>query len=120
MAVIDQRFRGLIHESSLQHPIRIGESMTGFIAAVQPDGKIDLSLQQVGYGRVTHLTDRIVEAMKKNGGRIPLTDKSSPDEIGRAFNVSKKAFKQAVGALYRQRRISLETSGIALIEKSSD
>lgn len=120
MAIVDQRFRGLIHESSLQHRIHIGESMTGFIAAVKPDGKIDLSLQQVGYGRVTQLTDRIIEAMEKNGGRIPLTDKSSPEEIQRAFNVSKKAFKQAVGALYRQQRVSLETTGIALIENSGN
>jgi predicted RNA-binding protein (virulence factor B family) len=120
MAIVDQRFRGLIHESSLQHRIHIGESMTGFVAAVKPDGKIDLSLQQVGYGRVTQLTDRIIEAMEKNGGRIPLTDKSSPEEIQRAFNVSKKAFKQAVGALYRQQRVSLETTGIALIENSGN
>lgn len=120
MAVIDQRFNGLIHESSLQHPIRIGESFDGFIAAVKPDGKIDLSLEKVGYGRVTQLTDRILEALEKNNGRIPLTDKSSPGDIRRAFGASKKAFKQALGALYRQRRISLENNGISLARKSGN
>ncbi|MEM9282809.1 MAG: S1-like domain-containing RNA-binding protein [Verrucomicrobiota bacterium] len=117
MAVIDQRFRGLIHENRISRPLHVGEALDGYIAEVKEDGKIDLSLEPIGYSRVTQLTDRILEAVQQRGGKIPLTDKSSPEAIREAFGTSKKAFKQAVGALYRQRKIELTSDGIRLVTR---
>tara|TARA_R110002096_G_scaffold92332_5_gene208760 strand:+ start:41 stop:898 length:858 start_codon:yes stop_codon:yes gene_type:complete len=120
MAVIDQRFRGLLHNSQIQRPVRIGDTFEGFIAVVHDDGKIDLSLEQVGYGRVTELTDLILERLKQKGGRIEVSDKSSPEEIRRVFSTSKKAFKQAVGALYRKRLIKLDGASLVLTKTKND
>ena len=62
--------------------------------------------------RAASLTERILAAVDANGGKIPLTDKSSPADIQRAFGVSKSVFKQAIGALYKQRLIEITTHGV--------
>tara|TARA_R110000850_G_scaffold22504_31_gene66697 strand:- start:517 stop:1374 length:858 start_codon:yes stop_codon:yes gene_type:complete len=117
MAIIDQEYRGLLQKSQLHRPLRLGESLEGYVGVVRDDYKIDLSLEPVGYGRVTQLTDRILAALKRSNGKIEISDKSSPEEIRRAFGTSKKAFKQAVGALYRKRLIRLDGTTIVLLKE---
>jgi hypothetical protein len=92
----------------------LGESLPGYVRAIRPDGKIDLGLDPVGYRRIGPLTEQIIDVLKQHGGAMPLHDGSSPEEIRAAFGMSKKAFKQAVGALYREQRIELGESGIRL------
>ena len=41
----------------------------------------------------------------ESSGKMKLNDKSSPDEIQQVFNMSKKAFKRALGTLYKNRKI---------------
>ncbi|HEX3987939.1 MAG TPA: GntR family transcriptional regulator, partial [Verrucomicrobiae bacterium] len=93
-----------------------GQKLKGFVRKVHPDGKIDLRLDASGYKRVAALTDQIVQALEHNGSRLSFDDDSSPEEIRRAFGVSKKAFKQALGKLYKRRRIRFLQPGIQLIE----
>jgi predicted RNA-binding protein (virulence factor B family) len=88
--------------------------LDGFVRTVRSDGKIDLSLDRSGYRRITSVTEQIVEALKDNDGHLPYHDDSSPEDIRAVFGVSKKAFKQAIGALYRERRIVIGPEGIRL------
>ena len=90
--------------------------MQGYIAAIRPDGKIDLTLESSGSHRVLTLSEQILEALQASGGRLTLDDDSSPEEIRARFAASKKAFKQAIGALYRQRQIRLTKPGIELLK----
>ena len=62
------------------------------------------------------MTDRILEALKNNGGRLDFDDDSHPEAIRSHFEASKKAFKQALGSLYKQRRIEFTRPGIASID----
>ena len=80
---------------------------------------VDLSLDAAGYQRVAALTDQIVQALELNGGHLNFDDNSSPEAIRRTFGVSKKAFKQALGKLYKERHIGFHNSGIQLLENSS-
>lgn len=116
MAIVNQAHRGLLHESRISRPLKIGERFEGYIAAMKEEGKIDLSLEPVGYGRVTDLSGQILKRLEENGGRLGLGDKSSPDEIRRSLQTSKKAFKQALGALYRKRLIEIEDREISLLK----
>jgi predicted RNA-binding protein (virulence factor B family) len=106
---------GLLYHNELPAPLEIGQRIDGYVRSVRPDGKIDLSINPAGYGRVAPLKEQIVEALMKRGGQLALGDSSSPEEIRDAFGVSKKAFKQAIGALYRERLITLEPPGIRLV-----
>lgn len=104
-AVVEGSHRGLIHASEVHRPLASGDEMTGYIRSVKDDYKIDLALEPVGFGRVTDLSDRILEALRSGGGRLDLGDASSPEEIKERFGSSKKAFKQAIGTLYRKKLI---------------
>ena len=68
-----------------------------------------------GYERVGPLTEQILKALEDAGGSLPFNDRSTPDSIRDAFDCSKKAFKQALGALYKQRSIEFVEGGIRLI-----
>lgn len=118
-AIINQRHMGLLYHSDLASPLEIGQTVQGFIRQVRPEGKIDLSLDQAGYGRVATLSDDILEALRNSDGFLGIGDKSPPDKIRHLFGTSKKAFKQALGALYKEQRIRFEGPGIRLVEDDS-
>lgn len=116
-AIINHTHLGLLYHSDLANPLRIGQAVDGYVRAVRPDGKIDLALDPAGYRRIGPLTEQIMEALKESGGHLPFHDKTPPEEIRAAFNTSKKAFKQALGALYRAQRIIIEPDGFRLAGK---
>jgi hypothetical protein len=95
--------------------VQIGQKLQGFVRKIRPGGKIDLSLDASGYKRVAPLTDRIIEALQRNNGRLTFDDDTSPEIIREQFSSSKKAFKQALGALYKSRRIRFTHPGIELL-----
>jgi predicted RNA-binding protein (virulence factor B family) len=113
-AIVNHTHHGLLLRGDLAGPLVIGQTLDGYVKMVREDGKIDLSLEPVGYRRIAPLTERILEKLRASGGRIPFHDKTPPEEIRAAFGVSKKAFKQALGALYRDRLIRIEPDGIRL------
>jgi predicted RNA-binding protein (virulence factor B family) len=78
----------------------------------------DASLDQAGYQRVAPLAAQIVAALQRQGGRLALDDDSPPEAIRQAFGASKKAFKQALGALYKARRIRFSNPGLELLDNS--
>jgi len=110
-AIIENAHWGLLYKSELGTPLAIGEELSGFVRAVRPDGKIDLGLDLTGYGRVAPVTQKILQSIEAGGGRSKFGDHSSPAEIRETFGTSKKAFKQALGSLLRQRRIQLAADG---------
>ncbi len=118
-AIINNAHLGLLHKSQLAYALRIGARLKGFVRTVRPNGKIDLGLDAVGYKRVAPLTDLIVTALKMSGGKLPYDDDSTPVVIRQNFNVSKKAFKQALGKLYKTRRIAFTKPGIELLENDT-
>lgn len=113
-AIVNSAHRGLLYRAELSGPLLVGQQFDGFVRRVREDGKIDLSLDRAGYRRIAPLTEQIMDSLKAAGGRMPYHDGSSPEEIRAAFGVSKKAFKQAIGALYRDRQIQIENHGIRL------
>ena len=90
--------------------------MKGFVHTVRAGGKIDLRLDASGYKRVAALTDQIVQALESSADHLAFDDDSSPEAIRQKFGVSKKAFKQALGQLYKGRRIRFLKPGIHLLD----
>ncbi len=116
--VVDGAHRGLLYRREVAHALQPGDVLRGYVRSVKSGGKIDVALDRAGYGRVKPLSEQILQALADAGGMLPYHDRSSSDEIREAFGVSKKAFKQAVGALFRQRKIELGMTGIRLAEKN--
>ncbi|MGZ5007539.1 MAG: CvfB family protein [Methylobacter sp.] len=113
-AIINNSHWGMLYENELFQPVRKGQKLDGYIKQVREDRKIDLTLHQPGYGKVLSLTDSIIAKLKANDGVLMLSDKSPPEAIYSAFGVSKKVFKQAIGALYKQQLIAIDKNGIKL------
>lgn len=116
-AVINNAQLGLLYHTDLARELEIGERLDGFVRIVREDGKIDLALDRVGYARVADLAQRVLAALAAGGGKLSLDDGSAPDEIREAFGVSKGAFKQAIGRLFRERKIALMRPGIELLPR---
>ncbi len=105
--VVDNRFWGVLFFEDAFRQLRKGEKVTAFIKRVRDDGKIDISLQEVGYKKVTGILGDILQYLDDHNGEMPITDKSSPEAIYAVFKVSKATFKKALGALYKDKKISL-------------
>ncbi len=118
-ALVEGKHQGLLYHESISVPVAIGQKFKGYVRAVRPDGKIDLSLNEAGYRRVAPLALRVVQALQRNGGRLDLDDDSPPEAIRETFGASKKAFKQAVGTLYKARRIRFRKPGIELLDNTT-
>lgn len=118
-AIVENAHRGQLYKSNLAAALRIGQKLKGFVRAIRAGGKIDLSLDASGYKRVAPLTNQIVVALERRGGKLAFDDDSSPAAIRQTFGVSKKAFKQALGKLYSTRRIAFLKPGIQLLENST-
>ncbi|MCF7686718.1 MAG: hypothetical protein K9N01_00320 [Cephaloticoccus sp.] len=118
-AIINNAHNGLLYGSEMAAPLKMGQRMTGFIRTVRPDGKIDLGLDPAGYRRVKDYTGDIIKALENADGRLPFHDGSSPEEIRETFGMSKKAFKQAIGALFKARRIMISPREIRLTSTAS-
>jgi len=114
-AVIDNARPGILYRNEVFREVEPGMRCRGYIHKVREDGKIDLRLDPPGYGKVALLAEAILVVLKENGGFLPVGDRSTPEEIGALFGASKKSFKMALGALYREHRIALEPGGIRII-----
>ncbi len=114
-AVINNRYRGLLYKSDLFRPVQPGDHTTGYVKTIRPDKKIDLTLQKPGYAHVEPNAEKILQLLKKNNGFLDLHDKSSPEEITARLQMSKKTFKKAIGALYKQRLIRIGEDGVYLV-----
>ena len=115
-AIINNTYSGLIYKNEIFEAIRIGDKLKGFVKHVREDNKIDLSLQKKGFELVDEVKWRIEKILKENGGTLPLNDESSPEEIKATLQISKKAFKKAICALYRDRIITFTGQGIQLVK----
>ena len=114
-AVINGTHLGLLYKDEVFQSLRPGDRIKGFIKAIRDDRKIDLSLQRQNQKAREELTDRILAFLKANNGTSTLTDYSPPDAIYKQYGVSKGNYKKALGALYKQRLISVAKDEIKLL-----
>ncbi len=116
-AVIEHRAIGLLYKDEIFSDIKVGQTTTGYIKRLRQDHRIDLALQPTNDQLKASLTNDIIEYIKAHDGVSLITDKSAPDDIYAAFGVSKKNYKRALSALYKQRRIVIESDRVILAKK---
>ena len=113
--IINNLHWGLVYHNEIYRRLERGEHLKGYIKEVREDEKIDVSLTRLGYEKVEGIAGIILDALKVQNGFLPVHDKSPAEEIYSLFECSKKSFKQAIGALYKKKLISIEPTGIRLI-----
>lgn len=114
-AIINNTYIGLLYHNELFAHIKPGERRKGWVKKVRVEGKIDLTLQPSGYGHILDTKDLLLKELRENGGKIPLGDKSTPDDVYDRFQISKSAFKKAIGGLYKERIIQVGDFEIKIV-----
>lgn len=122
VVIINNQHTGVLHHNEIYRDITSGDTFKGFIKKIYPEDKagkdrfrIDVAAGKPGYNRVEDETQKILRLLNQNDGYLPYYDKSDPEEIYSVFGMSKKTFKMTVGNLYKQKKISLEKTGIRLV-----
>ncbi len=113
--IVNHRHWGLVHTSDIFGQLTRGETREGYVKGLREDHKLTLTLQAPGYAKVDSLTQGVLAVLTQRGGYLAVTDQTKPEAIYALFGISKKAFKLALGALYKQRRICIEAEGIRLV-----
>lgn len=114
--LVEEEFEGMLYRNELYQKIEEGQKLVGYVKKVRDDGKIDVSLNAIGFKHAVVSSEiKILTALKDNDGFLPLHDKSTPDEIKYALGMSKKAFKMAVGGLFKQKLITITNEGITKV-----
>jgi len=114
-AVVNGTHLGLLYKGEVFQPLKAGDRTRGYIKTIRADRKIDLSLQRQNQQSKNALGERILAFLKANGGVSSLTDYSPPEAIYKQYGVSKGNYKKALGALYKQHRISVAKDKIELL-----
>lgn len=114
--ILDTKTEGLLYKDEVFRNLNIGDRLTAYVHRIRPDDKVDLSLQLGGRAHVEDFAVTLLHSLQdKPNHFVPLTDSSAPEDIYDYYGVSKKTFKRAVGALYKERLIALEDDGIRLL-----
>lgn len=116
-AIIEDAHLGLLYQNETFKTLEVGDRLNVYVKKIREDGKIDLSLEQEGIGKIEPSAQKLLDILKENDGFLELHDKSHPLLIAETLEMSKKTFKKAVGNLYKKRLIILEKNGIRLKQK---
>lgn len=111
---VDNQFSALIPKKDSFGNFRVGQTVTARVAAVKPDGKLDLSVKDKIPMQMDKDAEMILTKIEKCGGVLPFTDKADPELIKKEFNMSKNAFKRAVGRLFKERKIQINEKDITV------
>jgi predicted RNA-binding protein (virulence factor B family) len=115
--IINGTHKGLVYKNEVyDDKIRPGDKTKGYIKMIRPDGKIDVTLHKVGVEGIEENAQVVLDELKASKGFLRLNDNSDPEDIKTILKMSKKTFKKAVSALYRQKLIEIKEDGIYLIK----
>ncbi len=114
--IVNNSYQGMLFSNEVFEKVKIGKALNGYVKNIRADNKIDVSLNRSGYIAVDDNVQKLYDALVDNGGELNLTDKSAPAEIVDQLGMSKKIFKKAVGALYKQRKLEIGETSIKLVD----
>lgn len=118
VVLIDETEEGLLYRNETFQDVEAGMKVEGYIKTIREDGKIDVSLRPQGFKNVIDLdVEKVLNKLENSReGFLLLTDKSSPESIKFQLQMSKKAFKRAIGNLYKNKKIDILEDRIKLLK----
>jgi predicted RNA-binding protein (virulence factor B family) len=114
--LLDQQYLGMLYRSECKIPVSLGQTLSVYVSGVRPDGKVDVKISSTLPQKYDEAQEQIENYLSHNKF-LYLTDKSDASEIYAQFGISKKTFKQAIGKLYKQRKIILFADKIARMDE---
>jgi predicted RNA-binding protein (virulence factor B family) len=115
--IVNNRYDGMIFDSNIIASIEPGDERKGYVEKVRDDGKLDIRLEPITYEKYDLAESKILELLQDNG-KLMLSDKSPSELINKELGMSKRTFKQAIGKLYKHRRIKINKDSVELLVKT--
>ena len=112
---VDNKYLGLIPNSEYFNDLKIGDTVEARVIRVREDGKLDLTPRELSFKQMDADAEVLLKAMQDNQGYLPLDEKASPEDIERKFQMSKAAFKRAIGGLLKANKIVKTETGLKLL-----
>lgn len=104
---VDDCYSALIPKREVFGSLKVGQRIQARVTKVREDGKLDLAVRKKAFLQMDADAQTIMERLEEYGGRLPFTDKADPERIKKEFDMSKNAFKRAVGRLLKEGRIEI-------------
>ena len=111
---VDGKYHGMIPKKNVHNEYRVGDRVEARVVSVREDGKLELSMRDRVEVQISKDAAIVMEVLESYDGVLPFTEKASPAVIERELNMSKAAFKRAVGHLLKARKITIEQGKIRL------
>ncbi len=112
---VDCKYSALIPAKEGVSSLKAGNSVKARVVKVLQDGKLTLTIRKKAYLQLEDDGEAILHYLTTHDGRIPFTDKADPQLIADTFDMSKAAFKRAVGHLLKDKKITISEDSITLI-----
>ena len=112
---VDDRYSAMIPRSEDTSDLKIGDIIEARVTDVKADGKLDLSRRANKETQMDTDAQKVLRVIEEYAGVLPFNDKAAPEIIMREMQMSKAAFKRAVGRLYKERRIEITEKSIRLL-----
>ena len=113
--IVNNKYKGLAYHNEIFEEVKPGNKKLAYIKNIREDGKIDISFKKLGADAIDADASLILNELKSNNGILYLTDNSHPEEIKTVLKLSKKAFKRAIGNLYKQKLITINQDNIQIV-----
>ncbi len=114
--IVNNKHYGMLYKNEIFRKIHVGDQLKGYLQRVRADNKMDITLNSANLSEVEVLANRIYERLLKEKGKLNFSDKSAPEVIYSEFQVSKKAFRRAIGLLYSERKIIITPESIEMVK----
>ena len=114
--LVNNEFIGIIYRNEVFRKLEPGDHLKAYVKKVREDGKLDIMLRLSGYQAALSESEQILRKLQEQGGFFPYDAKSSAEVIQKEFGMSRKTFKQILGALYKEERIKFEDGGTRFIK----
>lgn len=94
---------GMIHETERTRTLRLGETVRVRVARVREDGRVNLSMFPLKKQGMDEDAEALLAYLRSRpNGAMPYSDETPPDIIKEKFQISKGAFKRAIGRLMKE------------------
>jgi predicted RNA-binding protein (virulence factor B family) len=116
--VVDGEYEGMLYKNEVFQRVREGQKLSGYVKFIREDGKLDISLQPIGFvNKIGENEAAVLEKLKQSEtGFLPWHDKSDPEDIKYHLKMSKKSFKSAIGSLYKSKLLVIASGGIHITD----
>lgn len=112
---VDDKYSAMIPSFEDCSGLKIGDVISAKVSNVKADGKLDLTLREKAYLQMDKDAEKVLKVIEKYNGELPFNDKASPEVIKKEMQMSKGAFKRAVGRLYKERKIEITENNIRIV-----